>query len=132
MAEFNLDNIATDLNDKIGKGECVRYPVSKWQSSDGLSWYTIYNDGWKECGGKIKASSSKYTLNLPLPSGFSDKNYTAVVSANFAEGSSSFWWVFEHSRTEKTLLLWTGYDGIGGSGGALSSNTTINFHCEGY
>ena len=94
MAEFNLDNIATDLNDKIGKGECVRYPVSKWQSSDGLSWYTIYNDGWKECGGKIKASSSKYKLNLPLPSGFSDKNYTAVVSANFAEGSSSFWWVF--------------------------------------
>ena len=76
MAEFNLDNIATDLNNKIGKGECVRYPVSKWVSSDGLSWYVVYNDGWKECGSQVTPTTSGFgTLVFPLPQGFSTTNY---------------------------------------------------------
>ena len=68
MAEFNIDNIATELNNKIGKGECVRYPVSKWISSDGKSWCTVYNDGWKECGGVFDgATASAQNKQIVFP-----------------------------------------------------------------
>lgn len=75
--EVNIDNIATDLNTKISKNECVRYPVEKWRSSDGLSWYTRYNDGWKECGGYITngqhPTTTTYTMTMPIT--FSDIYY---------------------------------------------------------
>ena len=94
MAEFNLDNIATDLNNKIGKNECVRYPVSKWQSSDGLSWYIVYNDGWKECGGQITGGASSFTtLTFPLPSGFSDTNYSIIGQVMMSSTSTSLFQV---------------------------------------
>lgn len=82
MAEFNLDNIATDLNNKIGKGECVRYPVSKWQSSDKLSWYIVYNDGWKECGAtqSVSYNSTATTVTYPLPNGF-DTDFVTITTA---------------------------------------------------
>ena len=82
MAEFNLDNIATELNNKIGKGECVRYPISKYCSEDASAWYTVYNDGWKECGGKATgvAYNSSTLVTLPLPNGFSNMNYTILGS----------------------------------------------------
>ena len=81
MAEFNLDNIATDLNNKIGKSECVRYPVSKWQSSDGKTWYVVYNDGWIEQGGKYTLADQNAFLTITLPLPFKDTNYTAILTA---------------------------------------------------
>lgn len=90
MAEFNLDNIATDLNNKIGKGECVRYPVSKWISSDGLSWYIVYNDDWKECGGIAKGAAYNSSARIiALPIEFSNTNYNIVATPNTSGGNYS-------------------------------------------
>lgn len=79
--EVNIDNITTDLNNKIGKTECVRYPVAKWLSSDGSSWYTIYNDNFKEVGIKWAGSSST-GVNYLLPIPFSTKKYLTLVTTN--------------------------------------------------
>lgn len=79
--EVNIDNIATDLNNKLSKTETVRYPVSKWISSDGMSWYTIYSDDWKECGGTSGTSSTttQKAITFPLPNGFDSISYTLVL-----------------------------------------------------
>lgn len=58
-----------------------RYVVETYKSSDGNTWYTIYNDGWKECGGTITSVpyDTSFTLNLPVT--FSDTKYTCLLVA---------------------------------------------------
>lgn len=128
MAEFNIDNIATELNNKIGKGECVRYPVSKYVSSDGSAWYTIYNDGWKECGGKATGVtySSSTLVTLPLPDGFSNTNYTITGSVVNTSTGHYFEGVYFIASSTTQAKFATGYNGT--SGGSYP----VRFYACGY
>lgn len=85
--EVNIDNVATELNNKIGKNECVRYPVSKWQSSDGLSWYIVYNDEWKEAGGIGTFSSGTKAITHGLT--FKTADYIALCLPLSSNGNAS-------------------------------------------
>lgn len=56
----------------------ARYVVETWSS--GTEWYTKYNDGWKEQGGRtgqVTVGGEK-TITFPLP--FSDINYTVSLA----------------------------------------------------
>lgn len=62
-----------------------RYPVETYISSDGKAWYTIYNDGWKECGGVISTNSTtsgEANVTATFPIKFSNTNYYANASGN--------------------------------------------------
>lgn len=88
----DIDTIATDVNNKLNKNDIVRYPIIHKRSASteekNAWWYTIYNDGWKECGGHITGSGTSQTINLPLPdNGFSDTTWT-LATAEWASGSS--------------------------------------------
>ena len=128
MAEVNIDNIATDLNLKLSKTECVRYPISKWLSSDGLTWYTIYNDGWKECGGQATgvAYNSSGRFSFPLPNGFSNNKYTIVGSVVTANTDHYFRGVYFVEDTGTQAKACTSYNG------ANSGAYTIRYYACGY
>lgn len=87
--EVNIDNVITDLNDKIGKNECVRYPVEKWHSEDYSTWYTIYNDGYKECAGKATTSSSSSAQTIQLPVVFKNSNFIVVMNKGYLGTSNA-------------------------------------------
>ena len=129
MAEFNLDNIATDLNNKIGKGECVRYPVSKYCNSDASAWYIIYNDGWKECGGKATgvAYNSSTLITLPLPDGgFKDTNYTIIGSVVNTSTGHYFEGVYFIASSNTQAKMATSHNG--GTAGAYP----VRYYACGY
>lgn len=128
--EVNIDNVVTDLNDKLGKTDVSRYPIETWKSSDGGTWYTIYNDGFKECGGIASTSTSgKTTLQLPVI--FSNNQYLMLTNSTVAETGSSFWWSFVYSKTVSSAVVWHGWKGINASNGGLST-PQLNFYCKGY
>jgi hypothetical protein len=86
--EVNIDNITNDLNQLSNQviniensllNKIKRYVTETWVSSDGLTWYTLYNDGWKECGGKYQTvNNSVATITLPVT--FKDTSYTVIGS----------------------------------------------------
>ena len=50
-----------------------RHVIETWLSSDKLSWYTLYSDGWIEQGGEYqKAAMSISTETLTFPRQFTD------------------------------------------------------------
>lgn len=110
-AGLNIDKISTDLQDKLSKTEVSRYVTEKWVASDGLSWYTKYNDGWKECGvTKIDINTDGDGRNIVLPVEFSNTNYTSVVSTSTtlsqytkATGNMELWFfntgIFSKTKT---------------------------------
>ena len=56
----------------------VRYVVETWSS--GTEWYTKYNDGWKEQGGRTEQVliGAEKTITFPLP--FSSTDYTVMLA----------------------------------------------------
>lgn len=62
-----------------------RYVIETYISSNGLTRYTIYNDGWKECSGFVINNNSlsntgEITIPVALPIEFSDNKYSIMVS----------------------------------------------------
>lgn len=79
--QVNFDNIASEIN--ILK---KRY-LTHWYVS-GTTWYNIYNDGWKECGGTSEnVGNSSTGSKITLPVTFSNTNYTLLTTV-FTTGSS--------------------------------------------
>jgi hypothetical protein len=60
--------------------------VENWVSSDGLSWFLRYSNGWVIQGGVMSTSTQQTTVTLPTP--FSNTNYTALA-INYLGGNAS-------------------------------------------
>ena len=83
------DAIIAEINSKLNTNAIVRYPVSKFVSTDGLTWYTIYNDGWKECGGALGSAGSFGTRSIDLPVTFSNVYYSLCLTGVWYDSSGS-------------------------------------------
>lgn len=48
---------------RVGKHLCIE----SWHADDYSLWYRIYDDGWKECGGKANSNNDNAVyVNLPV------------------------------------------------------------------
>ena len=85
--EFNIDDIATDLNGKADvDGTNATFPHIVETYHSGTEWYRVWSDGWCEQGGEIDGISSAYrTVNLLK--NFVDTNYTIVTSQQSSSSS---------------------------------------------
>lgn len=77
----NLTSSSVTLINKSGtRYSGAHIVVESWKADDSSAWYRKYNDGFKECGGKITGSGSfgYYTTNFPTT--FLTSNYSIVVT----------------------------------------------------
>lgn len=117
------DAIITEVNKKLNASLVARYPVSV--SEKGASkWFVIYNDGWKECGGKTSVAETT-TVTVDLPVTFSDTNYFVLVSNASGKTSGNTEGVITGKpSTVNQVILSAGY---------TDPNTTDAFwECKGY
>lgn len=116
--EVNIDEIVTDLNNKVDKNDLIESHVIIKSYANGSSWYNLYSNGWIEQGGKYTYSSAgQKTISLlesidtTRPVYFSYKlvstraggayerecNINSYTSSNFvvytstSNGSEAFW-----------------------------------------
>lgn len=102
--EVNIDNIATDLNNKVDVAQLTNCDVIVQTYKSGKNWYRIWSDGWIEQGGYSKVSSNGQVLTFLKP--FSDVNYT--VSTGGCE--QQFGNVALYDRTTTSAKCWTSDD----------------------
>lgn len=60
--------------------------VETWKSSDELSWYRKYSDGWIEQGAYVKNSTA-----IVFPIAFSNKQYTFVAIPDVNDTGNAVW-----------------------------------------
>lgn len=116
--EVDIDEIATDLNNKVDKSDLIESHVIIESYVNGTSWYRIWSDGWIEQGGKYTYSSAGQktisllkSIDITRPVYFSYKlvttrsagayerecNVNSYTSSNFvvytstSNGSQAFW-----------------------------------------
>ena len=83
----NLQKQIDNLESKLSK----RYLTSSYKSADGSSWYNIYSDGWKECGGTIPSGAGEIGKVMSLPVTFSDNKYNIwYCNTNIFDLTNSF------------------------------------------
>lgn len=63
--------------------------VQDWESSDGLSWYRIWSDGRKECGGTLTTNSNSTPLTVALPVTYKDTNYKVLITPKNLNNTAS-------------------------------------------
>lgn len=84
-----LSEILEELNKKFNASDIKRYPIETYISSDGNTWYTVYNDGWKECGGYVAiTSASTGYAKVTLPITFNNKKYTLIATSKSTSTSA--------------------------------------------
>lgn len=62
--------------------------VKDWESSDKLSWYRIWSDGLKECGGTMTTNNGSTPLTVALPINFSSATSYFLVTGVFGAKSN--------------------------------------------
>lgn len=74
--EVDIDNIITDLNDKVDKSDLAEVQCVVQTYRNGTEWYRIYSDGWCEQGGiAVNATNNIVDLTINLLIDFNDTNY---------------------------------------------------------
>lgn len=63
--------------------------VSSYTSSDGLTWYRIYGDGLKECGGTLTTNSNSTPLTVALPVTYIDTKYKILITPKNLNNTAS-------------------------------------------
>lgn len=82
--QVDIDNIATDLNNKVNKGhEVIEFQAPT--ADNGYTWYRKYADGWVEQGGYQNTGAGWTQITLLIE--MSDTNYT--VSATSTDGAEN-------------------------------------------
>lgn len=103
---------------------CTNYVISYYRSSDGLTWFRKWADGWMECGGKTSVGENS-TVTITLPITFSSTTYQVIVSNASGKTSSNAEGLLtgKPSTTSQIIL----------SGGYLDPNTSDAYwECKGY
>lgn len=77
LSNVTYPQVVADGVAKRGAGDRV---VERKVSTDGYTWYEIYESGWKRCGLRTNATTS--WVNKTLPITFSNTSYTITVTKN--------------------------------------------------
>ena len=92
VVEVNIDNISSDLINKVDKGSLVNchVVVDTYTNLSTGYWYRLYSDGWIEQGGQVPSSSfSSGICTVDMPLGYGNSNYIVEVSGSLASPASS-------------------------------------------
>lgn len=86
--QVDIDEIATDLNDKVDKADLeeVQCVVETYQN--GTSWYRVYSDGWCEQGGKTDVLPSNVNTTISFLKTFANTNYNITACERYDGGTS--------------------------------------------
>lgn len=76
----DIDEIATDLNNKADLSDMVEVQCIIETYSNGTSWYRVYSDGWCEQGGRTTNTGAE-TITFLKP--FIDANYYGSACPNY-------------------------------------------------
>ncbi len=102
--EVNLDNVASDLNNKVDVSQLADCEVVVETYRNGTQWYRLWSDGWIEQGGYIYVSSNGQVLSFMKP--FQDINYIITAAGTEEQrGNVSF-----YSRGINSCKCWTSDD----------------------
>lgn len=81
--QVDIDEIATDLNNKVDKSDLAEVQCVVETYSNGTSWYRVYSDGWCEQGGVYnKTASGQSTITL-LKS-YANTNYQVLLTPQYS------------------------------------------------
>lgn len=85
--QVNIDNIATDLNNKVSKSDLLEVQCVVETYVNGTSWYRVYSDRWCEQGGKIPftATGGWTAGNITFLKPFKDTNYYINGRGNWGD-----------------------------------------------
>lgn len=104
--------------------------VEDWQSSDRLSWYRIWSNGLKECGGTLTANNSSTPLTVALPITFSSATSYTIVTGVYGGKSNQVTCVkiIDDSLTSSSFQILGTYAAMG-----ATNYYSIKFHyyCRG-
>ena len=100
--QVNIDNVITDLNDKVDKSSLREiYPAIETYH-DGSRWYRVYSDGWCEQGGIVtRTATTKITINLYK--NYTDTNYSIFMQAQAADSYTSNGATYSPFVEDKTI-----------------------------
>ena len=102
--QVDIDNVVTDLNDKVDRGDLAEVQCVVETYRNGTSWYRVYSDGWCEQGGVYGNSANKDSVML-LKS-YIDNNYNVqLTSFNATEGTSTSN-IKVNSKSASSFELW--------------------------
>lgn len=104
--QVNIDNIATDLNNKVSKSDLLEVQCVVETYVNGTSWYRVYSDGWCEQGGRVSAASQTVTFLKA----FANTSY--CITGGLIPGNSAA--SYEHlniGSLTTTSFYYTSYDG---------------------
>lgn len=77
-----------------------RYLTTSYISSDKNTWYNIYNDGWKECGGRLIASYNGEFRSVTFPVTFSNLPTIHTSFIYGANGSANYEYISPRNFTK--------------------------------
>lgn len=102
--QTKLNNMAQAGTGQTKQGQAV--VVESYLSSDGKTWYRIWSDNWKECGGCDIISSSWGDINVTLPVTFSNTNYTVILGLDSVAGDKiSYNDIGLHNKTTTQIRM---------------------------
>lgn len=108
-----------DTGAKGDKGDAgTAYITQTWKSSNGLSWYRKWSDGFLEQGGVMQMARGATTRTISFNAPFSFTTGYVVLVQSYQEGSSSPQYNNFHVLS-KTASGFTGYNGCGENIGNL-------------
>lgn len=133
----NIDNWQNKLNDlpnliDIQNAQSVPVNVylsgqatvkQTYLSSDRKTWYRIWSDGWKECGGIITNTVAGPSL-ITLPVEFLNTNYTALLTVRWDSTSATSFYDRPLNVRDKSTTSFKYY--------AYSGSGEIQWNCSGY
>ena len=87
--QVDIDEVATDLNNKVDKSSLNEiYPVVETYSN-GISWYRVYSDGWCEQGGEVTATSDSANQTISLLKNYVNTNYDVSVTPTISTATAA-------------------------------------------
>ncbi len=102
--EVNLDNVVSDLNNKVDISQLADCEVVVETYRNGTQWYRLWSDGWIEQGGYLYVSSNGQTLSFMKQ--FQDINYTITAAGTEEQrGNVAF-----YNRAINSCKCWTSDD----------------------
>lgn len=128
--DLEIDNIVTDLNNKVDISNMVEVPTIVEVSDKSLmpSWYIVYSNGWCEQGGigtATKATSETQTITLLKA--YKDTNYSIQISALLTADNITQLYFQTVSKNTNNFKAKSTY-----SGNAYNGTVSPNWYACGY
>lgn len=105
--------------------------VEDWQSSDGLSWYRIWSNGLKECGGTLTTNPNSTAKSVALPVTYANTDYQILITPKNLNNTASPVVI----KIINNSITTTSFNVVGCYATASSQDynaTLFNYYCRGY